>query len=51
MPHVMNSTSLTSWKVKEEGKSSAHATCSESNVAYLLGGEEGSQIVRQHRMG
>ena len=45
MPHVMNPTSLTAWKVKEDGKSSAHAACDESDVTHILEGEGERQIV------
>ena len=50
MLHAMNQLSLTSWKVKGEGNSSAHAACDESDVTYALQGEGGGQFVSPHRM-
>jgi len=38
MPHPVNP-SLTDWKVKEEGKSSAHTACDQSDITYFLEGE------------
>jgi len=46
--HVMNPTSLTSCKVKEDGNSSAHAACDESDITYSLKAKvDGKSSVRQ----
>jgi len=50
MPHAINPTSLTYWKVKGEGNSSAHAACNQSNVAYILESEERGQFISPHLM-
>ena len=43
MPHLINLISLTSWKMKRENNSSAHATCDGSDITYILESEGNGQ--------